>query len=151
LEKVAPLLCAGITTYSPLKQWNVKRGDKLAVVGLGGLGHMAVKLAASMGSEVTVLSRSKGKQKDAQRLGAHHFEITTDENNMKCLVCAVHLISHAASAEHDYYEYRNLSRTNGVMLILAAPTSPSGLPALYFIGGRISLVGSLLGLKKETQ
>eukprot|EP01132_Coremiostelium_polycephalum_P016041 gene16041-19321_t len=73
LEKVAPLLCAGITTYSPLKHWNVQKGDTLAVVGLGGLGHMAVKLAASMGAEVTVLSRSKSKKKDAAELGAHHF------------------------------------------------------------------------------
>jgi len=151
LEKVAPRLCAGITTYSPLKHWNVKRGDKLAVVGLGGLGHMAVKLAASMGAEVTVLSRSKGKQKDAQRLGAHHFEITTDENNMKKMASTFDFIINTVSAEHDYNEYLKLLRTNGVMVLLGVPPKPSDVQAHYLIGGRRSLVGSLVGGIKETQ
>src|SRR5690606_17228340 len=151
LEKVAPLLCAGITTYSPLKHWNVKRGDKLAVVGLGGLGHMAVKLAASMGAEVTVLSRSKGKQKDAQRLGAPHFEITTDENNMKRMASTFDFIINTVSAEHDYNDYLKLLRTNGVMVLLGVPPKPSDVQAHYLIGGRRSLVGSLVGGIKETQ
>jgi len=151
LEKVAPLLCAGITTYSPLKHWNVKKGDKLAVVGLGGLGHMAVKLASSMGAEVTVLSRSQGKQKDAERLGAHHFELTTDESNMKRMASTFDFIINTVSAEHDYNDYLKLLRTNGVMVLLGVPPKPSDVQAHYLIGGRRSLVGSLVGGIKETQ
>ncbi|PTS94917.1 hydroxyacid dehydrogenase [Pedobacter sp. HMWF019] len=151
LEKVAPLLCAGITTYSPLKHWNVKKGDKLAVVGLGGLGHMAVKIAASMGAEVTVLSRSKSKEKDAQELGAHHFELTTDKENMKRLASSFDFIIDTVSAEHDYNEYLALLRTNGVMVLLGVPPSPSDVAAFHLIGGRRSLVGSLVGGIKETQ
>lgn len=151
LEKVAPLLCAGITTYSPLKHWNVKKGDKLAVVGLGGLGHMAVKIAASMGAEVTVLSRSKSKEKDAQELGAHHFELTTDKGNMKRLGNSFDFIIDTVSAEHDYNEYLALLRTNGVMVLLGVPPSPSDVAAFHLIGGRRSLVGSLVGGIKETQ
>jgi len=116
LEKVAPLLCAGITTYSPLKHWNVKKGDKLAVVGLGGLGHMAVKIASSMGAEVTVLSRSKSKEKDAEELGAHHFEITTEKETMKKLANSFDYIIDTVSAEHDYNEYLALLRTNGSLV-----------------------------------
>jgi uncharacterized zinc-type alcohol dehydrogenase-like protein len=151
LEKVAPLLCAGITTYSPLKHWNVKKGDKLAVVGLGGLGHMAVKIAASMGAEVTVLSRSKNKEKDAQELGAHHFELTTDKENMKRLANSFDFIIDTVSAEHDYNEYLALLRTNGVMVLLGVPPTPSDVAAFHLIGGRRSLVGSLVGGIKETQ
>lgn len=151
LEKVAPLLCAGITTYSPLKHWNVKKGDKLAVVGLGGLGHMAVKIAASMGAEVTVLSRSKSKEKDARELGAHHFELTTDKDNMKRLGSSFDFIIDTVSAEHDYNEYLALLRTNGVMVLLGVPPTPSDVAAFYLIGGRRSLVGSLVGGIKATQ
>ncbi len=151
LEKVAPLLCAGITTYSPLKHWNVKKGDKLAVVGLGGLGHMAVKIAASMGAEVTVLSRSKSKEKDAQELGAHHFKITTEKDTMKALTNSFDYIIDTVSAEHDYNEYLALLRTNGVMVLLGVPPKPSDVHAFHLIGGRRSLVGSLVGGIKETQ
>jgi uncharacterized zinc-type alcohol dehydrogenase-like protein len=151
LEKVAPLLCAGITTYSPLKHWNVKAGDKLAVVGLGGLGHMAVKLASSMGAEVTVLSRSKGKEKDAQELGAHHFEITTEPETMKKLANSFDFIIDTVSAQHDYNDYLALLSTNGVMIVLGAPPKPSEVQAFHLIGGRRSLVGSLVGGIKETQ
>ncbi|PYF68894.1 NAD(P)-dependent alcohol dehydrogenase [Pedobacter nutrimenti] len=151
LEKVAPLLCAGITTYSPLKHWNVQKGDTLAVVGLGGLGHMAVKLAASMGAEVTVLSRSKSKEKDAAELGAHHFELTTDPENMKRLRNTFDYIIDTVSAEHDYNEYLSLLRTNGVMILLGVPPKPSDVAAFHLIGGRRSLVGSLVGGIKETQ
>lgn len=151
LEKVAPLLCAGITTYSPLKHWNVKKGDKLAVVGLGGLGHMAVKLASSMGAEVTVLSRSKGKEKDAQKLGAHHFEITTDKENMKRLANSFDFIIDTVSAPHDYNDYLALLNINGVMILLGVPPKPSEVQAFQLIGGRRSLVGSLVGGIKETQ
>jgi len=151
LAGVAPLLCAGITTYSPIKHWNVKKGDKLAVVGLGGLGHMAVKLASSMGAEVTVLSRSKDKEKDAQRLGAHHFEITTDEENMKRLANSFDFIIDTVSAKHNYNAYIKLLRTNGVMILLGVPPTPSDIQAHGLISGRRSLVGSLVGGIKETQ
>lgn len=151
LEKVAPLLCAGITTYSPLRHWKVKAGDKVAVLGLGGLGHMAVKLASSMGAEVTVLSRSKGKEKDAQTLGATHFEITTDPSNMKRLAGSFDFIIDTVSAEHDYNAYLRLLRTNGVMVLLGIPPKPSEVGAHHLIGGRKSLVGSLVGGIRETQ
>lgn len=151
LANVAPLLCAGITTYSPLKHWNVKKGDKLAVVGLGGLGHMAVKLAASMGAEVTVLSRSKGKEKDAVRLGATHFKITSDAETMNSLASTFDFIIDTVSAEHDYNQYLALLKTNGVMVLLGAPPSPSQVSAFPLILGRRSLVGSLVGGIKETQ
>ena len=151
LEKVAPLLCAGITTYSPLKYWNVKAGDKVAIVGLGGLGHMAVKLAASMGADVTVLSHSPGKEKDAEKLGAHHFELTTEELNMKRLANSFDYIIDTVSAPHNYNDYLALLRTNGVMILLGAPPKPSEVQAFQLIGGRRSLVGSLVGGLKETQ
>lgn len=151
LEKVAPLLCAGITTYSPLRHWNVKAGDKLAVVGLGGLGHMAVKLASSMGAEVTVLSRSASKEKDAAELGAHHFKLTTDKDTMKELANSFDFIMDTVSAEHDYNEYLALLKTNGVMILVGAPPIPLPVSAFALIGGRRSLVGSLVGGIKETQ
>ena len=151
LEKVAPLLCAGITTYSPLKHWGVKAGDKVAVVGLGGLGHMAVKLAASMGAEVTMLSRSPEKAKDAQELGAHHFELTTNPENMQKLTNTFDFIVDTVSAKHDYNEYLNLLNTDGVMILLGAPPTPAPVAAFPLIMGRRSLVGSLVGGIKETQ
>ncbi|ALL07134.1 hydroxyacid dehydrogenase [Pedobacter sp. PACM 27299] len=151
LEKVAPLLCAGITTYSPLRHWGVKKGHKLAVVGLGGLGHMAVKLAASMGAEVTMLSRSPEKAKDAEELGAHHFALTTEKETMKGLANTFDFIIDTVSAEHDYNEYLALLRTNGVMILLGVPPTPSEVHAVQLIFGRRSLVGSLVGGIKETQ
>ncbi|MET3113735.1 putative zinc-type alcohol dehydrogenase-like protein [Pedobacter sp. CG_S7] len=151
LEKVAPLLCAGITTYSPLKHWNVKAGDKLAVVGLGGLGHMAVKIAVSMGVEVTVLSHSPGKEKDALNLGAHHFELTNVKENMVKMANTFDFIIDTVSAPHDYNDYLALLSTNGVMILLGVPPTPSEVQAFHLIGGRRSLVGSLVGGIKETQ
>jgi uncharacterized zinc-type alcohol dehydrogenase-like protein len=151
LEKVAPLLCAGITTYSPLRHWGVKAGDKLAVVGLGGLGHMAVKLGASMGAEVTMLSRSKSKEKDAAELGAKHFKLTTDKETMAELANSFDFIIDTVSAQHDYNEYLALLKTNGVMILVGAPPEPTPISAFPFIMGRRSLVGSLVGGLKETQ
>ncbi len=151
LEKVAPLLCAGITTYSPLRHWGVKAGDKVAVVGLGGLGHMAVKLAASMGAEVTMLSRSKSKEKDANELGAHHFKLTTDKDTMAGLANSFNFIIDTVSAPHDYNEYLNLLTTDGVMVLLGAPPEPAPVAAFPLIMGRRSIVGSLVGGIKETQ
>lgn len=151
LHAVAPLLCAGITTYSPLKHWGVKEGDRVAVVGLGGLGHMAVKLASAMGAEVTMLSRSPGKEKDAQKLGAHHFELTTQEERMKKMAGTFDFIIDTVSAKHDYNEYLSLLRTNGVMVLLGVPPEPSEVQAVQLIFGRRSLVGSLVGGIQETQ
>ncbi|HAH37122.1 MAG TPA: hydroxyacid dehydrogenase [Algoriphagus sp.] len=151
LEGVAPLLCAGITTYSPLRHWNVKKGDKVAVVGLGGLGHMAVKLASAMGAEVTMLSRSPEKAKDADSLGAHHFELTTDPKNMKRLKGSYDIIIDTVSASHDYSAYLNLLRTDGVMVLLGVPPTPEQIHATSLIFGRKSLAGSLIGGIKETQ
>lgn len=151
LEGVAPLLCAGITTYSPLKHWNVKKGDKIAVVGLGGLGHMAVKLAAAMGADVTMLSHSPKKEKDAERLGAHHFELTTDEENLKRLANSFSLIINTVSANHDYDKYLALLKTNGVMVLLGAPPEPETVLPATLIFGRKSMAGSLVGGIKETQ
>lgn len=151
LAAVAPLLCAGITTYSPLKHWNCKKGDKVAVVGLGGLGHMAVKLAASMGAEVTMLSRSPQKAKDADELGAHHFELTTKPENMKKMANSFDIIINTVSAEHNYNEYLALLKTNGTMVLLGVPPEALPVHAGSLIFGRRSLVGSLVGGIKETQ
>ena len=151
LANVAPLLCAGITTYSPLKHWGVKKGHKVGVVGLGGLGHMAVKIAASMGAEVTMLSRSPEKEKDAAALGAHHFVLTTEEANMKALANTFDFIIDTVSAKHDYNDYLVLLHTNGVMVLLGVPPTPSEVNAANLIFGRRSLVGSLVGGIKETQ
>lgn len=151
LAAVAPLLCAGITTYSPLKHWNCKKGDKVAVVGLGGLGHMAVKLAASMGAEVTMLSRSPEKANDADELGAHHFELTTNEENMQKMANSFNLIINTVSAPHDYNAYLSLLKTDGVMVLLGVPPEAMPVHAGSLIMGRKSLVGSLVGGIKETQ
>lgn len=151
LAGVAPLLCAGITTYSPLRHWGVKAGDKVAVVGLGGLGHMAVKLAASMGAEVTVISRSKDKEKDAGRLGAKHFKLSTDKENIAEMANSFNFILDTVSAQHDYNQYLGLLKTDGVMIIVGAPPQPTPVSAFPFIMGRRSLVGSLVGGLKETQ
>ncbi len=151
LNAVAPLLCAGITTYSPLRYWNVKKGDKVAVVGLGGLGHMAVKLASSMGAEVTMLSRSPEKEEDAGRLGAVNFELTTSEHNMKRLNSSFDLIINTVSAVHDYNEYLSLLKTNGVMVLLGIPPKALEVQAGKLISRRRSLAGSLVGGIKETQ
>lgn len=151
LEGVAPLLCAGITTYSPLRHWKVKKGDKVAVVGLGGLGHMAVKLAAAMGADVTMLSRSPEKAKDAGRLGAHHFELTTNPENMKKMAGSFQLIINTVSGQNDYNAYLALLKTDGVMVLLGAPPEMEKVAAGSLIRGRKSLVGSLVGGIKETQ
>lgn len=151
LKAVAPLLCAGITTYSPLRHWKVKEGDKVGVVGLGGLGHMAVKLASSMGAEVTMLSRSPEKEKDASDLGAAHFELTTNEENVKGLAGTFDLIINTVSAQHDYNSYLGMLKTHGVMVLLGIPPNPSQVQAGQLVMKRRSLAGSLVGGIKETQ
>lgn len=151
LHAVAPLLCAGITTYSPLRHWKVKKGDKVAVVGLGGLGHMAVKLASSMGAEVTMLSRSPEKETDAEELGASHFELTTSKENMKRISSSFDLIINTVSAKHDYNQYLSLLRTNGVMVLLGIPPEATQVSASRLVSRRRSLAGSLVGGIRETQ
>ena len=151
LEGIAPLLCAGITTYSPLRHWKVGKGDKVGVVGLGGLGHMAVKLAASMGAEVTMLSHSKSKEVDAKRLGAHKFILTSDEAQTKSVSKYFDFILDTVSAEHDYNVYLGMLNVNGVMVCVGAPPTPSKVNAFNLIGGRRSLAGSLIGGLPETQ
>jgi uncharacterized zinc-type alcohol dehydrogenase-like protein len=147
----APLLCAGITTYSPLRQWNCKKGDLVAVVGLGGLGHMAVKLAASMGAEVTVLSTSRSKEADARRLGAQAFEITKDEATFRKLAKRFDLIIDTVSAPHDYNKYLGILRPQGAMVIVGVPPEPTPVAAFSLIAGNKRLAGSAIGGIPETQ
>ncbi|HJV48120.1 MAG TPA: NAD(P)-dependent alcohol dehydrogenase [Geothrix sp.] len=151
LAAAAPLLCAGITTYSPLRHWNTKKGDKVGVVGLGGLGHMAVKIAAAMGAEVTMLSTSKSKEADARKLGAHHFGLTSDDATFKRLGGQFDLIIDTISAPHDYNKYLGLLRVEGAMVLLGVPPEPTPVAAHALIGGRKILTGSLIGGIQETQ
>jgi len=151
LAAAAPLLCAGITTYSPLRHWNTKKGDKVGVVGLGGLGHMAVKIAAAMGAEVTMLSTSKSKEADARKLGAHHFGLTSDPATFKTLAGQFDLLIDTISAPHDYNQYLGLLRVEGTMVLLGVPPEPTPVAAFPLIMGRRSLSGSLIGGIAETQ
>ncbi len=150
LAGVAPLLCAGITTYSPLKRWGVGPGKKVAVAGLGGLGHMGVKLAAAMGAEVTVLSTSPSKEQDARNLGAHNFLNTRDADAI-ARSGGFDLILDTISANHDYNAYLALLGLNGVMVIVGAPSEPVPLNAFSLIGGNKVLAGSMIGGITETQ
>ncbi len=147
----APLLCAGVTTYSPLRQWNCKKGDRVGVIGLGGLGHMAVKLAASMGAEVTVLSTSQDKEADALRLGAQAFASTRDDSSFRRLRSHFDLIIDTVSAPHDYNRYLSLLRPFGAMVLLGIPPEPSPLSAGALVMGNRKLAGSLIGGIAETQ
>jgi alcohol dehydrogenase (NADP+) len=151
LEAVAPLLCAGITTYSPLRHWKVGKGTKVGVLGLGGLGHMGVKLAAAMGAEVTMLSHSPSKEKDAKRLGAHKFVLTSDDAQIKSVMGYFDFILDTVSADHDYNFYLGLLHTSGVMVCVGAPAAPATVPAFNLIFGRKSIAGSLIGGLPETQ
>jgi uncharacterized zinc-type alcohol dehydrogenase-like protein len=151
LAAAAPLLCAGITTYSPLRHWKTKKGDRVGVVGLGGLGHMAVKLAASMGAEVTMLSTSRSKEADARRLGAHEFDLTSVDATFKKLAGRFDLIIDTISAPHDYDRYLGMVRVDGAMVLLGVPPAPTPVHAFSLIGGRKTLSGSLIGGIAETQ
>jgi uncharacterized zinc-type alcohol dehydrogenase-like protein len=151
LAAVAPLLCAGITTYSPLRYWKVGKGHKLAVLGLGGLGHMAVKFGVAFGAEVTVLSTSPKKEEDAKKLGAHHFVVTTDEAQVKAAMGTFDFILDTVSAEHDFNMYLSLLKTNGTMICVGLPSKPAEVAAFSLLGGRRSLAGSNIGGIAETQ
>jgi alcohol dehydrogenase (NADP+) len=147
----APLLCAGITTYSPLRQWNCKEGDRVGVVGLGGLGHMAVKLARSMGAEVTVLSSSRAKEADARRLGAQSFEVTKDESTFEKLARRFDIIIDTVSAPHDYNKYLGTLRPGGALVLVGIPPEPAPLRAGALVFGNRRLAGSMIGGIPETQ
>ncbi|MFN0081765.1 MAG: NAD(P)-dependent alcohol dehydrogenase [Ferruginibacter sp.] len=151
LSAVAPLLCAGITTYSPLKHWKVGKGHKVAVAGLGGLGHMAVKFAVSFGAEVTVLSTSASKEDDAKKLGAQKFVVTKNADELKAVTGYFDFILDTISAEHDYATYLGLLKTNGVQICVGAPPTPAAIHVFNLIGGRKSLAGSLIGGLPQTQ
>lgn len=151
LQNVAPLLCAGITTYSPLRHWKVGKGHKLAVLGLGGLGHMAVKFGVSFGAEVTMLSSSPSKKEDAHKLGAHKFILTKDPEQLKQVQGYFDFIIDTVSAPHDYNLYLGLLKTNGVQICVGAPPTPAEIIGFNLILGRKSLAGSLIGGLPETQ
>jgi len=151
LPNVAPLLCAGITTYSPLKYFKVGPGQRVGIVGLGGLGHMAVKLAASLGAEVTVFSTSKTKEQDARRLGAHDFVVSLDPQNLDALASRFDFILDAVSAPHDVNAYLNLLRRDGVMTMVGVPAKPLQVQAFSLILKRRKLTGSGVGGVRETQ
>ena len=150
LDRAAPLLCAGITTYSPLRHFGVEAGDKIAVVGLGGLGHMAVKIAKAMGAHVTVLSHSESKRGDAKRLGADDFLVTRDEAVFQQYAGRFDFILDTISAQHDYNAYLGLLRRDGTMVLVGVP-DPTPVHAFSLIGGRKRLAGSLIGGIRETQ
>lgn len=151
LAGVAPLLCAGITTYSPLKYANVKAGDKVAVAGLGGLGHMAVKFAVAMGAEVTMLSTSPSKEKDALTLGAHHFVLSTDEAAMAKLESHFDVVLDAVSGNHDYEIYLKLLDVSGKLLVVGLPKDEPKLNPFELIKNRRCIIGSMIGGTVETQ
>jgi uncharacterized zinc-type alcohol dehydrogenase-like protein len=147
----APLLCAGITTYSPLRHWKCQTGSRVGVIGLGGLGHMAVKLASAMGAEVTMLSTSQRKAEDAKKLGAHDFALTTNKDVFKKLAKHFDLLIDTVSAAHDYNAYLRLLRPYGAMVCVGAPPEPQAIAAFALIGGSKCLAGSAIGGIAETQ
>jgi uncharacterized zinc-type alcohol dehydrogenase-like protein len=151
LEGVAPLLCAGITTYSPLRHWKVGRGHRIGVLGLGGLGHMAVKFASAFGAEVTMLSTSPSKEADARKLGAHHFILTTKKENVKGLRGTFDFIIDTVSAPHDYNQYLSMLRPDGVHICVGAPPTPASVNAFSLISKRKCIAGSMIGGISETQ
>ena len=150
-ERAAPLLCAGITTYSPLRRWGAGPGKRVGVVGLGGLGHMAVKLAKAMGAEVTVLSQSLKKRDDGLRLGADDYYATSDPDTFKTLSKSLDLIINTISAPIDVDAYLRLLSVNGALVNVGAPPEPMSLHVGSLIGGRRSFAGSQIGGILETQ
>ncbi|MET4430547.1 NAD(P)-dependent alcohol dehydrogenase [Mycolicibacterium sp. 624] len=151
LDKAAPLLCAGITTYSPLRHWNAGPGKRVAVIGLGGLGHLAVKLAVAMGAEVAVLSQSLKKMEDGLRLGAGEYYATSDPDTFKKLRGSFDLIINTVSANLDMAAYLGLLNLDGTLVELGMPENPMPIPAGALIFGRKSISGSLIGGIRETQ
>jgi uncharacterized zinc-type alcohol dehydrogenase-like protein len=151
LDAAAPLLCAGITTYSPLRHWGAGPGKKVAVVGLGGLGHMAVKLASAMGADVTVLSQSLKKQEDGLRLGADAYYATSDPGTFEQLAGTFDLIINTVSARIDISAYLQLLTLDGALVNVGAPAEPLPVQVFSLIMGRRSFAGSMIGGIRETQ
>ena len=151
LEGVAPLLCAGITLYSPIKHWNVGPGMKVAVMGLGGLGHMGVKFAVAMGAEVTVLSHSPTKKADALAMGAHHFVSTKDPESLTSLAKTFDLILNTVSAELEIGDYLNLLKLDGTLVVIGLPGKPYQVHVGTLLNGRRSIAGSMIGGIAEMQ
>ncbi|MGW0158023.1 NAD(P)-dependent alcohol dehydrogenase [Mycobacterium sp. NPDC003323] len=151
LDKAAPLLCAGITLFSPLKHWNAGPGKKVAIIGLGGLGHMGVKLAHAMGAEVTVLSQSLKKMEDGLRLGADEYYATSDPETFAKLSGKFDLILNTVSANLDLGQYLGLLKIDGTLVELGAPEHPLEVPFFPLAGGRRSISGSMIGGIAETQ
>jgi uncharacterized zinc-type alcohol dehydrogenase-like protein len=151
LDAAAPLLCAGITLYSPLRHWNAGPGKSVAILGLGGLGHMGVKIAHAMGAEVTVLSQTLSKQADGLKMGADHYYATSDAKTFETLAGTFDLIICTVSAGIDWGSYLNLLKVDGTMVLVGAPEEPVPLNAFALIPGRRTLAGSMIGSIKETQ
>ena len=147
----APLLCAGITTFSPLRHWNAGPGKKVAVMGLGGLGHMAVKIAVAMGAEVTVMSHSEGKREDALAMGAKSFVVTSDKAELKKLANTFDIIINTVSAEIEIRRYIGTLRQWGSLVVVGAPGKPYSIDGSILMGRQLSLSGSNIGSIKETQ
>ena len=145
LEGVAPLLCAGITLYSPIKHWNVGPGKKVAVMGLGGLGHMGVKFAVAMGAEVTVLSHSPNKKDDALAMCAHHFVATNDDSVFAAHVKTFDVILNTVSAELDINKYVSLLKLDGTLVVIGLPGKPYAVHVGSLLDGRRSIAGSMIG------
>ena len=151
LDAAAPLLCAGITLYNPLRKWLVGPGVKVGVMGLGGLGHMGVKLAVAMGADVTMISHSKNKEEDAMSLGAHHFLYSGDDGQMKAARNSFDVVVNAVSADIDVVPYLNLLGLDGVMALVGAPPKPMAIPAFTLFDQRRTLSGSMIGGIPQTQ
>jgi len=151
MAAAAPLLCAGITTYSPLRHWGAGPGKKVGVAGLGGLGHMAVKLAAAMGADVSMITTSPGKKPDAQRLGAHHVIISKDEAEMQKAAGTLDLIIDTVAAEHDLDSYLQLLKLDGALVQVGIPSTPLEFRVFSLVMQRRSIASSLIGGIAETQ
>lgn len=151
LASTAPLLCAGITTYSPLKKWGAGPGKKVGVLGIGGLGHMAIKIAKAMGAYVVVFTSSLSKTEDAKRLGADEVVLTSDKDKLATYAKTLHLIIDTVSAQHNIDEFLNLLKVEGALVLVGAPMEPLPVTSFSLIGGRRSFAGSLIGGIAETQ
>ena len=151
LAAIAPLLCAGITTYSPLKRWKAGPGKKVGIVGLGGLGHMGVKIAVAMGADVTVFTTSASKIDDAKKLGAHHVILSKEATQMEGAANAFDFILDTVSADHDINAYLNLLKRDGTLTQVGLPSNPVAISLFPLVMKRINFSGSLIGGIKETQ
>jgi uncharacterized zinc-type alcohol dehydrogenase-like protein len=151
LDVAAPLLCAGVTLYSPLRHWGAGPGKKVAIVGMGGLGHMGVKIAHALGAEVTVLSQTLSKKADGEAFGADHYYATSDDATFETLAGSFDLIVNTVSAKLPMAKYLSLLALDGTMVNVGAPAEPLEVPAFALIGGRRSWAGSMIGGIRETQ